>query len=56
MSDPPDYDWHGDWQGPGVGKYVIRCNDEEIEPGDLIALLNDYNDLLEQVKRTGALK
>jgi hypothetical protein len=52
MSNQPEYDWYGDWQGPGVGKYVIRCNNEEIEPGDVISLLDDYNDLLEQVIRT----
>lgn len=52
MSDPPEYDWYGDWQSPGHGKYVIRCNDKELEPGFVIELLDDYNDLLEQVIRT----
>lgn len=46
-----DYDWVGDWQGPGVGKYVIRYNDEELEPGDVIDSLRSYEDLVEQVSK-----
>jgi phage major head subunit gpT-like protein len=46
------YDWLGDWQGPGSGQYVIRRNDKEMEPGEVIALLDDYADLIEQTKRT----
>lgn len=46
-----DYDWVGDWQAPSHGSYVIRMNGEEMEPGQVIELLDDYGALLEQTKR-----
>ena len=47
-----EYDWLGDWQGPGCGTYVIRSNGKEMEPGDVVDLLDRYADLLTQTKRT----
>lgn len=45
----PEYDWLGDWQGPEHGKYVIRADGREMEPHEVIDILNDYQDLLEQI-------
>ena len=47
-----EYDWLGDWQGPEYGKYVIRQDDREMEPSEVIAILDDYQDLVEQLSRT----
>ena len=46
-----EYDWLGDWQGPKHGKYVIRQDDQEMEPSEVIAILDDYQDLIEQLNR-----
>jgi hypothetical protein len=47
-----DYDWYGDWSAPGVGQYVIRMNGKEMEPGQVIELLESYSELLAQTKRS----
>ena len=47
-----EYDWLGDWQGPKHGKYVIRQDDQEMEPSEVIAILDDFQDLLEQFNRS----
>jgi hypothetical protein len=45
-----DYDWMGYWQSPGDGRYVIRMNGEEMDPGHVIDLLDSYSELLEQTE------
>jgi len=46
----PIYDWLGSWEGPEHGEYVIREDTKELEPSEVIQLLNDYQDLIEQEK------
>lgn len=49
----PVYEWIGNWSAPTHGKYVILRNKKEMEPGDVIGLLDDFQDLIEQLKETG---
>lgn len=46
-----EYDWLGDWEGPGFGKYVIRENGREMEPHEICDKLNELQDLLLQLRR-----
>ena len=47
------YSWSGSYQCPGIGEYVI-CdkNGNELEPYQVIDLLNAYDDLQEQIKNS----
>jgi hypothetical protein len=52
MSDTK-YSWDGDWEAPGYGRYVICDNDgREMEPGEVVGLLDRLADLEEQIART----
>jgi hypothetical protein len=46
------YDWVGDWEAPGYGSYVIREDAREMEPGEVIELLNQFQDIMLQKRRT----
>jgi hypothetical protein len=50
MNKKHEYDWDGEWAAPGYGTYAIYEDGEELEPGRVIELLKQYQDLLEQVK------
>lgn len=51
MSDTK-YSWDGDWEAPGYGRYVICDNDgREMEPGEVVELLDRLADLQEQLAR-----
>ena len=49
MMNENEYLWDGDWEGPGHGSYVIFKNMIEMEPGDVIDLINRLEEILEQL-------
>jgi hypothetical protein len=51
-----DYDWEGNWQGPGHGTYIIFNDGREMEPGEVIDRLNELQDLIEQINRIKDLR
>ena len=50
-----EYDWVGNWEAPGHGKYVIRENGKELEPGDVINRLYIKQDIQVQQMATVSL-
>jgi hypothetical protein len=44
-----EYIWCGDWEPPQQGQYTILCNDTKMDPGDVVRLLEDRQDLAEQL-------
>jgi len=49
MTIDKEYDWVGNWEAPGFGKYVIRENGRELEPYEVISYINRLHDLLLQL-------